>query len=392
MHLPFLLLFSMAVLPLLSENIYAPALPALAVYFKAPVTVVEATLSIYFAGFALGVFIWGYVADRIGRRPSMIAGWTVYILATWICSISTDISVFFVARFVQAFGASVGSVISQTMARDVHHGKERSVVFTKIGVYLALAPALGPLVGGTLSTYFGWQSNFYFLLVLSLSLLIYMLWKLPETKPLNMPLPRPFWLMNKMIRDPLIWVSALVVATSNGLAFSFYAEGPFIWENYFGYGMQSYGYLGVLFAGSAIFGGMIGHRLLKRFNDDAMNLISAALLLVAGLSAYILMLYCQNTMVQTSILICLVMMLFVSFNIGVPSTLATALQKYQNHVGTAGSIFGCMYYIIVALFTYGISWFHNGLPTVYPLYFLSISAFLLLVLFCKYFVMRSNSL
>ena len=353
---------------------------------------VEATLSIYFAGFALGVFIWGYVADRIGRRPSMIAGWTVYILATWICSISTDISVFFVARFVQAFGASVGSVISQTMARDVHHGKERSVVFTKIGVYLALAPALGPLVGGTLSTYFGWQSNFYFLLVLSLSLLIYMLWKLPETKPLNMPLPRPFWLMNKMIRDPLIWVSALVVATSNGLAFSFYAEGPFIWENYFGYGMQSYGYLGVLFAGSAIFGGMIGHRLLKRFNDDAMNLISAALLLVAGLSAYILMLYCQNTMVQTSILICLVMMLFVSFNIGVPSTLATALQKYQNHVGTAGSIFGCMYYIIVALFTYGISWFHNGLPTVYPLYFLSISAFLLLVLFCKYFVMRSNSL
>lgn len=392
MHLPFLLLFSMAVLPLLSENIYAPALPALAVYFKAPVTVVEATLSIYFAGFALGVFIWGYVADRIGRRPSMIAGWTVYILATWICSISTDISVFFVARFVQAFGASVGSVIGQTMARDVHHGKERSVIFTKIGVYLALAPALGPLVGGTLSTYFGWQSNFYFLLVLSLSLLIYMLWKLPETKPLNMPLPRPFWLMNKMIRDPLIWVSALVVATSNGLAFSFYAEGPFIWENYFGYGMQSYGYLGVLFAGSAIFGGMIGHRLLKRFNDDAMNLISAALLLIAGLSAYILMLYCQNTMVQTCILICLVMMLFVSFNIGVPSTLATALQKYQDHVGTAGSIFGCMYYIIVALFTYGISWFHNGLPTVYPLYFLAISAFLLLVLFCKYFVMRSNSL
>ena len=170
MHLPFLLLFSMAVLPLLSENIYAPALPALAVYFKAPVTLVEATLSIYFAGFALGVFIWGYIADRIGRRPSMIAGWMIYALATWICSISADISMFFVARFLQAFGASVGSVIGQTMARDVHHGKERSVVFTKIGVYLALAPALGPLAGGTLSTYFGWQSNFYFLLGLSLSL------------------------------------------------------------------------------------------------------------------------------------------------------------------------------------------------------------------------------
>lgn len=391
MHLPFLLLFSMVVLPLLSENIYAPSLPALAAYFKAPVTVIETTLSIYFAGFALGVFVWGYMADRIGRRTSMIAGWIVYIFATWICSVSADISVFFVARFVQAFGASVGSVIGQTMARDVYQGKERSVVFTKIGVYLALAPALGPFLGGMLSTHFGWQSNFYLLLVLSLFLLAYMLRKLPETKPINVPLPRPFWLMNKMIRDPLIWVSALIVATSNGLAFSFYAEGPFIWENYFHYGMQSYGYLGILFAGSAILGGMIGHKLLEHFSDDVMNLFSAALLLISGLIAYTLIFFFQNTLLQTCVLICLVMMLFVSFNIGVPSTLATALQKYQENLGTAGSIFGCMYYIIVALFTYGISWFHNGSPTVYPLYFLVISAFLCLVLFCKYFVVRSKS-
>jgi MFS family permease len=103
----------------------------------------------------LGVFVWGYIADRIGRHPSMIVGWMIYALATWICSISTDITVFFVARFVQAFGASVGSVIGQTMARDVHHGKERSVVFTKIGVYLALAPALGQLAGGAFAM---WKS------------------------------------------------------------------------------------------------------------------------------------------------------------------------------------------------------------------------------------------
>ncbi|MES2607448.1 MAG: Bcr/CflA family efflux MFS transporter [Pseudomonadota bacterium] len=388
MHLPFLLLFSMAVLPLLSENIYAPALPALAAYFKAPVTLVEATLSIYFAGFALGIFMWGCMADRIGRRFSMIAGWVVYIFATWICSISTDISVFFLARFVQAFGASVGSVIGQTMTRDVYHGKERSVVFTKIGIYLALAPALGPLVGGTLSTYFGWQSNFYFLLVLSFSLLIYMVWKLPETKPLNMPIPRPFWLMNKMIRDPFIWVSSLIVATSNGLAFSFYAEGPFIWENYFHYGMQSYGYLGLLFAGSAILGGIIGHRLLKHFTAEAMNLIAAALLLISGFIAYTLMLFSYDIVAQTFILICLVMMLFVTFNIGVPSTLATALQRYQEYSGTAASIFGCMYYIIVAIFTYGISWFHNGSPVVYPLYFTGIAALLFIVLVGQYGMTR----
>jgi hypothetical protein len=120
-------------------------------------------------------------------------------------------------------------------------------------------------------------------------------------------------------------------------------------------------------------------------------LFSAALLLISGLIAYTLIFFCQNIYLQTCVLICLVMTLFVSFNIGVPSTLATALQKYQEHSGTAGSIFGCMYYIIVAIFTYGISWFHNGLPTVYPLYFLAISAFLCFVLVCKYFAMRSNS-
>ncbi len=294
------------------------------------------------------------------------------------------------ARFVQAFGASVGSVIGQTIARDIYSGKERSLIFTKIGSYLVIAPALGPFIGGTLSTYFGWQSNFYFLLILSVFLLIYIICKLPETMPENMLKPRPFSLMNKMLRDPLIWVSALIVGTVNGLAFSFYAEGPFIWEKHFCYDMQSYGYLGLFLATAAILGGMLARKLLKRFNPESMNLIASILLLVSGLVAYALTIICHDILTQACILIGLVMSLFVSFNLGIPSTLATALQKYQDYVGTAGSIFGCMYYIIVAVFTYGISLFHNGLPETYPLYFSLLSTLLFAVLISKYFIMRRH--
>ena len=52
------------------------------------------------------------------------------------------------ARFIQAVGASAGSVVTQTIMRDVFSGQRRSQVFSIISGALALSPALGPFIGG----------------------------------------------------------------------------------------------------------------------------------------------------------------------------------------------------------------------------------------------------
>ena len=95
--------------PQISETIYTPSLSELALYYKVTGNQIQQTLSIYFVGFSLGVFLWGMLSDFIGRRPSMIIGIVVYIIGSFLCLYAIDLQVLLFARFVQALGAAVGS-------------------------------------------------------------------------------------------------------------------------------------------------------------------------------------------------------------------------------------------------------------------------------------------
>ena len=71
--------------PQVSETIYTPSLPELASSLSATGNQIQQTLSIYFLGFAIGVLIWGILSDRIGRRPSMLYGISIYTLGSIAC-------------------------------------------------------------------------------------------------------------------------------------------------------------------------------------------------------------------------------------------------------------------------------------------------------------------
>ena len=111
--------------PQLSETLFTPSLPDLARSFNVGIGVAENTLSVYFMGFAFGVLGFGILADKVGRRNSMILGIFVYFLGTLGCLLCNSIENLFLFRFIQAFGASCGSVVTQTMIRDRYQGRER---------------------------------------------------------------------------------------------------------------------------------------------------------------------------------------------------------------------------------------------------------------------------
>lgn len=86
---PSLLLFIVLVgFPQISETIYTPSLPDIAHHLGAGNNVNQLTLSIYFLGFAFGVYCWGRLSDSIGRRPAMLWGILVYGLGSLGCYLS----------------------------------------------------------------------------------------------------------------------------------------------------------------------------------------------------------------------------------------------------------------------------------------------------------------
>ncbi|MCP4922656.1 MAG: multidrug effflux MFS transporter, partial [bacterium] len=169
-------------LPLMSENIYSPSLPDIARYLNVSESMVEYTMTVYLIGFAVGVLFWGILSGLIGRRASLIYGLILYLFGTVGCLQSESIEFLLLCRFIQALGGSTGSVLGMSILRDSWSGKALGAAFSKMSIVLAFALGIGPILGGTLTHYFGWRSNFQFLLFFGFFVLIVVSAFLPETR------------------------------------------------------------------------------------------------------------------------------------------------------------------------------------------------------------------
>lgn len=374
--------------PQISETIYTPALPNIAHSLMTSSHLVEWTLSIYFIGFAAGVTFWGRVSDHIGRRKSMLYGIIVYCIGCLLCLISPSIYWLLASRLLQAFGASVGSVVTQTIIRDIFQGTERNKVFSVIAIALSAAPAIGPILGGYLVEWVNWRANFILLLFMGIVLLIANFITLAETHPsLNkgVVVTKFSAVIKTLMRDKRVWACTFLVGAFNGIYFSYFAEGPFILINLLHFSPSQYGWFGIAIAMGSIVGGKISHKLNEHFSPEVIVFIGGivTLLSIMGLNAAILTGYVTPLVKLSGIVgIVLPMSIFaVGMSLVLPNVLSVVLAPYREIAGTAGSIFGLSYYILIAGMTFIMGFLHNGTFFPMPLYFLTLA--ILIVMVCR---------
>ena len=232
---PLYIMMLIVALPQLSETIYTPSLPIIALALKTSANMVEHTLTIYLLGFAAGVFLWGTLSDRIGRRPGLFWGLGVYALASLGCFFSTSIGMLMFMRFFQAFGASTGSVLGQAIARDSSSIAERGKLFSTISLVLAFAPAIGPVIGTSVEQLAGWESVFLALIVLAGIIAILVFVDLPETHTHRNKEENFLALIKQVLpivaRDQRLLMCGMLIGGVNGILFGYYAEAPFYFKH-----------------------------------------------------------------------------------------------------------------------------------------------------------------
>ena len=364
--LPVSLLIALVGFGQLSETIYTPALPSLAQGLQTSAYMAEATLAIYFVGFALGVLLWGTISDRCGRKATMLCGLVIYSVATFCCAHSMSIQALLVWRFMQAFGISVGSVITQTILRDCCDGAERTRLFAIISGALAFSPAIGPLLGGCIAQFFLWRANFWVLWLFSLVLLLWTVLCLKETRPKHIARPQMGTLFFNMMSSRNLWGHILLIASTNGILFGFYQEGPFVFIEQLGVEPTHYGLFGLLIAGSTFVAARISYR---QKVDAHSQIFRGALFILIG-SLLLTMTILTRLFDVHEIVVSLLPLSCIFFGIGliIPNSLSHALKPYHEAIGTAGSIFGGLYYCLIALCTLLMSTLHNGGPLPLALY------------------------
>tara|TARA_Y100001956_G_scaffold47156_1_gene45882 strand:- start:6867 stop:7997 length:1131 start_codon:yes stop_codon:yes gene_type:complete len=332
------LMLTMLMFPQVVETIYSPALNGISEAFSVSAHQASQTLSIYFAAFSFGVVTWGILADKWGRRATMIAGLIVYGLSALTAMLTNSFALLLFARATSAFGVAVGSVVTQTMLRDSFSGEELGKVFALMGIGLSISPILGMATGGLLVELGGYQWVFASLCGLAVVLLILNLIRLPETQ-VTQPKLKLSELSKAMIKDRRIWQAASLVALFNIALFAYYQLGGFHFKQ-MGLSAQQFGYSGLLLGVGTLIGSLVNKSLLKRgVTTNAILNVAASLLVIGAL----------GVLVSISHIWFVVPMVLVvmSFGIAIPNILSNALVEYKQYVGSAGALFGLLYYLMI---------------------------------------------
>ncbi|CAM4078012.1 multidrug effflux MFS transporter [Aeromonas bestiarum] len=338
---PLWLVVGLMMFPQIVETIYSPVLTHIASQFRVSDGQASQTLSVYFLAFAVGVVCWGRLCDLIGRRPAMLAGLFTYGLGTLLALLANQFEVLLLARVISAFGAAVGSVVTQTMLRDSYQGSDLARVFSVMGVALSLSPVLGLVSGGLLAEQFGYLGVFSGLLVLALMLGGIAGWRLPETRPVMTTRVALWPLACRMVRDGGLWRSALLVALFNTMLFGYYSLAPFLFAG-LGLNASEFGYSGLALALATLIGSLLNRRLLGMgWLPSALIRLASVLALGAGVAVWA---------GQDSLWFLLPMMgVVVAFGIAIPNVLSQALLSYREVAGSAGALFGLAYYLLLSL-------------------------------------------
>ncbi|TDJ47364.1 MAG: Bcr/CflA family efflux MFS transporter [Gammaproteobacteria bacterium] len=161
--------------------VLAPALGALAQQYAVGSGNIQFLISAYVLGIACAQPVSGILCDRLGRRPVLLGGFACLVIASIVCAFVERLDVLIALRFLQGAGASVGTVTSRAVVRDMHDDANAARAMSYIAAFMGLAPILAPAVGGIVSASYGPQSVFLLSAALGAVIWTWALVKYPET-------------------------------------------------------------------------------------------------------------------------------------------------------------------------------------------------------------------
>ncbi|MBL8666238.1 MAG: multidrug effflux MFS transporter [Rhodospirillales bacterium] len=359
------LLTALVALGQISTSIYVPSLPAIVVDLSATQSQVNLTLSGFLAGFAVCQLVFGPFSDRWGRRPTLIAGLSLYLVASLWCVLAPSIGMLIAGRVLQGMAACVGPVLGRAIVRDIYGPDGTAKAMAMISAALAVSPAVAPMIGGYLDVWFGWRSTFIFLSGVGVLILGVTLWLLAETRPLRKhghPGSAGLLAASRQLLSNRTYLGyTIAVACIFAGLMAFAAAGPFIFIEVIGLAPQHYGMLAVFTVAGYLAGTLLAGRLAERMAHDRLVLLGLAGSLAGAIGTAAM----AAAMAPSVIAVVAPMALFTAgLGIVLPVAMAAAMAPFPLIAGSASALLGFVQMLVaaVASFVVGVLPHFSALP------------------------------
>ncbi len=312
-----------------SAVLFTPALPEISRDLGITTSQAQLTISLFLIGFALGSLPYGPISNRYGRKTATYIGLTLAMLGSLLIALSHDYQLFLLGRFLTALGSSVGMKIAFTMIGDVYDGPAATKKISYMMLSFAIGPGAAIAIGGFLTTHFGWNSCFYFLIGYSL-FMVFMTSLLPETikerdmEALNFAKIKIGYLAK--FKNKKLVTAALLMGGATSFVYLFASEAPFIAINQIGLSEESYGYLNFIPPIGMIAGTFLTNGLARR---ETLSVLLIGITISLGAAALMLALFLLGYLNRWTLFIPMPF-LYIGLSLIYSNASATALSVAKN--------------------------------------------------------------
>ena len=219
-------------------DMYLPALPEVASDLGTTEARAALTLTSYFIAFGIAQMVYGPMADAVGRKPPLVIGVAIFLVATVAASRAPSSQWLIAARALQGFGAATLMAVPRAVIRDMASGPAATRMMAAIMIVISVSPMLAPLTGSIVMAWGGWREIFAVLAVAALLSLSLILFVLPETlAPEHRRPVRPAAMMQGavlLIRDRRFMGLTLIGGFGMASFFVFLASASFVYTRQYG--------------------------------------------------------------------------------------------------------------------------------------------------------------
>lgn len=221
-----------------TTDLYLPALPLLTRELGAGMGAAQQTMAAVLLAFGLGQLLLGPWADRLGRRPVLLAGLLLYTLAGAGAAGAGSIEQLVAWRALQGLGMAAAVVCARALLRDLYEPQDGARVMAWAMSGLGLIAIASPALGGLLAAWAGWRAALAAVATVGAAALAYVAWQVPETAPRRRAdATRPRVLLRAwrhIARHPVFLAWSLLTTATYGGLFTMLASASFVYIDVLG--------------------------------------------------------------------------------------------------------------------------------------------------------------
>lgn len=337
----------------LGIDIHLASMPHIMSFMHTNQQKIQQSVSIFLLGMGLSLLFYGPMSDRFGRKPVVVLGLSIAVIASFSAVFTTNINSFLLTRLFQGVGSGVCIGLGRTIIADILQGDRFAVIGSYFNMFINISPLFAPAMGGYIQHWFDWQANFITLgSILTFTVLLYAIF-CPETNKFKNPKacnPKIIFHNYKSLLTHRIFVGCTFmtgIAVAVGMVYA--TLSSFIFQIQFHLTPVMYGWLTAI-AGVANFIGRIFNTMcIKRMGSQKTLLTGFFLLIFAGilLITFILIKEVGILIIMISVFFTMFSQSFITSNCS-----SKALSPFHDKRGSAGALYGS-FQMLAAFFISG---------------------------------------